>query len=37
MMRRVPGIEKIKELTGFEPKTNLDTILEYVIDYMKRY
>lgn len=37
IMRRVPGIEKIKALIGFEPKTNLDTILEYVIDDMKQY
>ena len=37
MMRRVPGIEKIKELIGFEPKTDLDTILEYVIDDMKQF
>ncbi len=37
MMRRVPGIEKIKELIGFEPQTDLDTILEYVIDDMKQY
>jgi UDP-glucose 4-epimerase len=31
MMRRVPGIEKIKKAIGFEPETGLDTILEKVI------
>jgi UDP-glucose 4-epimerase len=35
MQRRVPGIEKIKEAVGFEPKTNLDSILDNVINYMK--
>ncbi|MFC1815275.1 GDP-mannose 4,6-dehydratase [Thermodesulfobacteriota bacterium] len=35
MQRRVPGIEKIKELVGFEPKTDLDTILQNVISYMR--
>jgi UDP-glucose 4-epimerase len=34
MERRVPGIEKIKECIGFEPKTDLDGILENVIAYM---
>lgn len=35
MQRRVPGIEKIKQLVGFEPTTNLDTILDEVIAYLK--
>ncbi len=35
MQRRVPGIEKIKSLVGFEPKTRLDTILEQVIGFMR--
>jgi UDP-glucose 4-epimerase len=35
MQRRVPGIAKIKNLVGFEPRTSLDSILTYVIDYMK--
>ena len=35
MQRRVPSIEKIKKLTGFEPKTNLNEILEQVVDYIK--
>ncbi|MEW6672097.1 MAG: GDP-mannose 4,6-dehydratase [Thermodesulfobacteriota bacterium] len=36
MQRRVPGIEKIKAVAGFEPKTDLDTILQNVIAHMKR-
>ena len=35
MHRRVPGIEKIKKLIGFKPKTDLDTILKHVIKYMR--
>ena len=35
MQRRVPGIEKIKSLIGFEPKTDLDTIIDNVIEYAK--
>ncbi|MBW2133595.1 MAG: hypothetical protein JRG88_13895, partial [Deltaproteobacteria bacterium] len=35
MQRRVPGIEKIKTLVGFEPKTDLDTILNRVIEAMR--
>jgi UDP-glucose 4-epimerase len=35
MQRRVPGIDKIKQLVGFEPLTDLDTILNEVITYMK--
>jgi UDP-glucose 4-epimerase len=34
MQRRVPGIDKIKKLTGFEPKKNLDVILDSVVEYM---
>jgi UDP-glucose 4-epimerase len=33
MQRRVPSLEKIKSLTGWEPTTNLDKIIESVIDY----
>jgi len=33
MQRRVPSIEKIRSLIGFEPKTNLDTILDNVIAF----
>ncbi len=35
MQRRVPSIEKIKSLTGYEPTTGLDEILEKVIDFQK--
>ncbi|MFZ3048772.1 MAG: GDP-mannose 4,6-dehydratase [Desulfatirhabdiaceae bacterium] len=36
MQRRVPSIEKINKLTGYEPKTGLHEILEQVIDHIKR-
>ena len=36
MERRVPGIQKIKDCIGFEPKTDLDGILQNVITYMSR-
>jgi UDP-glucose 4-epimerase len=36
MQRRVPGIEKIKALIGFDPQTGLDTILIKVINYMRK-
>lgn len=35
MLRRVPSIEKIRSLVGFEPVTDLDTILRHVIDYQR--
>ncbi len=35
MQRRVPGIEKIRSYIGFDPKTDLDTILERVIEGMR--
>jgi len=35
MQRRVPSIEKIKRLIGFEPKTDLDTILIRVIEHFQ--
>lgn len=35
MQRRVPGIEKIKNLTGFEPETDLENILQNTINYFK--
>ena len=35
MQRRVPSIEKIRERVGFEPVTDLDTILREVIDYQR--
>jgi len=36
MQRRVPSIEKIRAVAGFEPKTDLDAILRNVITFMKR-
>ncbi len=36
MQRRVPGIEKIKRLIGFEPKTDLDAILSRVIEFARK-
>lgn len=36
MQRRVPGIDKIREVVGFQPRTDLDTILTRVIEYMRR-
>ncbi|MBW2174642.1 MAG: hypothetical protein JRF64_08395, partial [Deltaproteobacteria bacterium] len=36
MERRVPGIQKIKDCIGFEPKTDLDGILKNVIAYLCR-
>ncbi|MBT8341256.1 MAG: NAD-dependent epimerase/dehydratase family protein [Desulfatitalea sp.] len=37
MQRRVPGIEKIANLTGFDPKADLDVILTKVIRYMRSH
>lgn len=36
MQRRVPGIDKIRTLIGFEPTTDLDTILGHIISHMQR-
>ena len=33
MPRRIPDIDKVKELVGFEPRMSLDGILQSVIDY----
>lgn len=35
MMRRVPCLDRIKEMVSYEPKTSLDETLRYVIDDMK--
>ena len=35
MMRRVPDITKIRNLTGYEPKINFNQILESVIEYQR--
>jgi UDP-glucose 4-epimerase len=36
MQRRVPGIEKINKLIGFDPQTSLDVILAKIINYMRK-
>lgn len=36
MQRRVPSIEKINQLIGFNPQTYLDTILMEVIEFLRR-
>lgn len=36
MQRRVPGIEKIHRLTGFQPRTPLDDVLREVVDCLRR-
>ena len=36
MIRRVPDISKIANLTGYEPKVNLEEILRRTIEYMKK-
>ena len=35
MRRRVPSIDKIKKFIGFEPRTDLDSILDHVIEDMR--
>ena len=35
MPRRVPNLQKIRGLTGYEPKVHLDQILTRVIDYFQ--
>jgi len=35
MMRRVPGLERIKETVGWESKTSLDEILQVIIESLK--
>ncbi len=37
MLRRVPDIGKIKALTGFHPKTDLDTILRKVAEHIRSH
>ncbi len=36
MMRRVPGLERIKETIGWEPKTNLSETLQMIIESFKQ-
>lgn len=35
MERRVPSLARMKEATGFQPKTNLDETLEIIIDHFR--
>jgi nucleoside-diphosphate-sugar epimerase len=35
MQRRCPNIDKIRGLIGFEPKYNLEAMIQSVIDYFK--
>jgi UDP-glucose 4-epimerase len=35
MMRRVPSIEKIQQITGFVPRVDLDTIIFKVVEFMR--
>jgi UDP-glucose 4-epimerase len=37
MQRRVPGVEKLQNLIGFDPKTTLDVILTKVINYYSKH
>ncbi|MGD9009128.1 MAG: GDP-mannose 4,6-dehydratase [Desulfobacteraceae bacterium] len=36
MQRRVPSVEKISRLAGFDPKTSLEAILTNVINFMRQ-
>jgi len=36
MQRRVPGIDKARQLIGFDPQTNLDTIIRNVVRSFRR-
>jgi len=33
MQRRVPSLEKIHRLIGYQPKTKLDRIIESVVEF----
>jgi UDP-glucose 4-epimerase len=37
MRRRCPNIEKIRKLIGFQPKYDLEAMIQSVIDYFKEY
>ena len=37
MPRRVPDISKIKALIGFQPKLELDDMIQSVIEYMRSH
>jgi UDP-glucose 4-epimerase len=36
MERRVPSIEKVSRLIGFEPNENLDDIIREIVSFMKK-
>jgi UDP-glucose 4-epimerase len=36
MMRRVPCVDKIRDVAGWRPKTNLEQILQAIIDYERK-
>ena len=36
MPRRVPDLERVRSLIGYEPKNTLDDILAHVIDYFRK-
>jgi UDP-glucose 4-epimerase len=36
MMRRVPNLERIKKMIGWEPKTSLDKALQVIIENFKQ-
>ena len=36
MERRVPNVDRIKELTGWEPKRNLETIIRDLADHIRQ-
>ena len=36
MMRRVPCLDRIRQVIGYQPKANLDQILAEVIEEKKR-
>ena len=36
MPRRVPDISKVRELIGFEPKLDLEGIIQMVIDHVRQ-
>ncbi len=37
MQRRVPGVQKIYELIGFDPQTALDAILNRIINHLRKH
>jgi UDP-glucose 4-epimerase len=37
MQRRVPSLDKINRLIGYEPQSSLDDVLKRVIDYEKTF